>query len=451
MNHLELFLQKLKTAAPLTHRQFTLVRLSLVLCWLVVTMAAKMLSLAFPYGMVTLLVLLHALLIGLTSWASRPGEAPTVPTRAAFYSLLLDELLITGLLYLTGGWTNPLVTLYLISITLAATTLPRTTSLWVALVAISGYTFVSQVYLPVTPEVQAGHIHGDLQDMSGFSLHIAGMWLTFVISALTIALFVSNLATAQRATEARLAKSRERILRNERVIGMATLAAGTAHELGTPLATITVIASEMLADLKNPDYSPEDERESLIEDLEEQMVQLRLCRSLLGKLSERAHRISPKQTALLPLNEFVEQVADQWRLVHPQSLLQVSTRPSGFSNPPVIRFEESLALAIHNLLDNAERVSPRAVNCHYEWDQTSFTLHIADRGPGLTRELQHALAFRPSPLTGNESFPQQKGLGIGLLLVNTTIESLGGQVRYADREGGGADVMIQLPLQMLQD
>ena len=76
------------------------------------------------------------------------------------------------------------------------------------------------------------------------------MWLTFVISALTIALFVSNLATAQRATEARLAKSRERILRNERVIGMATLAAGTAHELGTPLATITVIASEMLADLK---------------------------------------------------------------------------------------------------------------------------------------------------------------------------------------------------------
>ena len=114
--------------------------------------------------MVTLLVLLHALLI-LTSWASRPGEAPTITYWAAFYSLLLDELLITGLLYLTGAGQTHWSLFYLISITLAATTLPRTTSLWVALVAISGYTFVSQVYLPVTPEVQTGHIHGDLQDM----------------------------------------------------------------------------------------------------------------------------------------------------------------------------------------------------------------------------------------------------------------------------------------------
>ncbi len=441
------------TSSPkqLNHRQFNLVRLSLVVCWLAVMVAAKVLALAFPYVLVTVFLFIHAAMIGLASLISIREETHTFPNDIAFFSLLLDEFLFTILLYFTGGWTNPLVTLYLITITMAATTLPRSATLWIALVAIAGYTVVSQFYVPVNTLAETLHAHSHHADMSGFSLHIAGMWLTFVISAFTIAIFVSNLAAARRETESRLAQSRERILRNESVIGIASLAAGTAHELGTPLSTMTVITSEILADLKDPACHMETQRQGFIEDLQEQMNQLRLCKSILGKLTERANRIHSAPTEKLSLKAFIDSVIDQWRLLHPAGLLIFTWKPEHLTSAPEIRFEESLGLAIHNLLDNAYKVSPISIECQCGWDNEQLRLTILDQGPGLTRELKRAISLEHTQTPNANEVDTHQGLGIGLLLVNATVESLGGQVRFFNRDGGGAQVTLTIPLRMLVD
>src|SRR5688572_32945490 len=151
--------------------------------------------------------------------------------------LAVDIVVFTAVLYFTGGPTNPFVSLYLVPISLAATSLPaRFAWLTVTLCGI-GYSALWWHNVPLPP------VHARFG--SEFDLHLAGMWVNFVIAAVLIVLFVGRMAWQVRQRDRELAAMRENALRDQQVVELGTLAAGTAHELNTPLSTLAILASEL--------------------------------------------------------------------------------------------------------------------------------------------------------------------------------------------------------------
>ena len=154
-----------------------------------------------------------------------------------FAQLMVDVFALTALLYFSGGSTNPFISLYLLPLTIAAAALPWAYTWVMAAITISCYTLLLFYYVPLP--------HDHEEHNSEFNLHVSGMWLAFVLSTVLIAWFVVKMGISIRERDKDLASAREQALRNEQLIALGTLAAGAAHELGTPLATMAIVSGEL--------------------------------------------------------------------------------------------------------------------------------------------------------------------------------------------------------------
>ena len=152
-----------------------------------------------------------------------------------FFQLLIDILLLTFLLYFSGGAANPFVSLYLLPIMIGATALPARLAWLLSVAGVLAYSALMAWYEPLV--LPAGS--------AAFHLHVLGMWLNFILSTVLITYFIGRMALGLRRRDAQLAKVREQRLRDEQIVAIGSLAAGAAHELSTPLATMNVIAGEL--------------------------------------------------------------------------------------------------------------------------------------------------------------------------------------------------------------
>ncbi len=341
-------------------------------------------------------------LMTLLSWLRLAAKRPVHPVELPL-QLGIDIAALTALLYFTGGWTNPFVSLYLVPIAAAAAMLPGWLAWIVAIVAVLCYTLIAMFHQP-------------LEQVAGtFSIHVLGMWLTFVIAAGLIAYFGTTMAALLRSRAQALAAARETNLRNEQIIGVATLAAGTAHELSTPLGSIAVIASELRADM-----APH-----VRGDIDLIIAQIDVCKDILRRLRAAAMPMS-ENSGVQRVDAFIDDVRERFELLRPTVNLDI--RVDDDPPHPYIVADATLQQAVLNLLNNAADVSPHSVACSARRTTNHLLLDIRDRGAG----------FVANGVT--------EGMGMGLLLANATIERLGGSVHIADREGGGAWVQVTLPL-----
>jgi two-component system sensor histidine kinase RegB len=332
----------------------------------------------------------------------------------------IDIAALTGILYFTGGWTNPLVSLYLVPIAAAVAMLPARLAWAVAVATVLCYALIAAFHQPLVS--QSDSLAGP------FTLHVLGMWLTFVIAAGLIAYFGTTMAATLRSRAAALTAAREEILRNEQIIGVATLAAGTAHELSTPLGSIALIAGELRSDA--PQHASE---------IDLLLTQIDVCKDILRRLRDTAN---PRATARDPVNRvdrFIDDVRERFELLRPAAAVDFAVASD--ASHRFIAAEETLRQAVLNLLDNAADASPRAVECSAHCTTDLLVLDIRDRGAGFNAAAGKAV--EPAAASSNGS---TEGMGIGLLLANATIERLGGTVHIADRDGGGAWVRVTLPL-----
>lgn len=363
-----------------------------------------------------------------------------------FGQLMLDVAALTALLFLSGGSTNPFVSLYLLPLTIAAATL-RWTYTWImAAVTLACYTLLLFYYVPLgqpgDPLAPSGVIctvggSAHLQHQgqgSDFSLHVLGMWFNFLLSAGLIAFFVVRMAASLRERDSLLASAREEALRNERIIALGTLAAGAAHELGTPLSTMAVVAQELQREYAD---SPE-----LSDSLRILRSQVDSCKGILTRLVASAGEARAEGGAGQALDDYLNDLLSQWQLVRPA--VSVKTEWRGPRPAPAIMAEQTLSQALMNLLNNAADASPGGVEIEGHWNEQELAIEIRDRGPGLTPEVaaKAGEAFFTTKGPGH-------GLGLGLFLANATIERFGGKVRMFNREGGGACVQVTLPLSRL--
>lgn len=370
--------------------------------------------------MIFVVVLLS--LVNLLTWIRLHRDWP-VSHQEFFLQLLVDVLALSALLYFSGGSTNPFISLYLLPLTIAAATLPWRFTWVMAVITIACYTLLLFVYIPL-PHDHSNHL-------IEFTLHVSGMWLAFVLSTMIIAWFVVKMSASIRERDQDLAKAREQALRNEQIIALGTLAAGAAHELGTPLSTMAVVAGEL-----QKEYAQDAEFQSNIAILRDQIAH---CKHTLTHLLAKAGQNRAEQGNELRVDEFLHQILDKWKLIRPS--VKFTYQSNGVQPVPTIMENQLLNQSILNLLNNAADASSQRIEVNARWDRQTLHFEIIDDGKGLSAEaLQRAgEAFFSSKAPG-------QGFGIGLFLANANIERFGGSVRLFNLEGRGACTQVVLPL-----
>lgn len=385
------------------------------------------------WGILTLLCLFNW-----WTWL-RLGSQEPISENELFVQLSCDVLAITAILYFTGGATNPIAWFFLLPIIIAATVLPQEYT-WYMVIFTSGcYTLLMSYYQPL-PDIQPIPVQGEnvhamhaMLPKHDLDLHVFGMWFGFVFSAVLVAYFVVEMAKTLRARDHSLAEARELSLRNERVVALGTLAAGAAHEMGTPLGTMAILIRE----IENDCEADEDiDLQQKMKILREQVTR---CKQALSVMSASAGEIRAESGRLMPLTAYLDSVVESWRQQLPGKKLHY--RKAGPLPAPGIVAELTLTHALINILNNAAEVSPKGVELHARWDHHSLTLRILDRGPGIAPSISEQIGKAPVAST------KDQGLGVGLFLAFSTIHRLDGRIEMAPRQGGiGTRTQIVLPI-----
>jgi two-component system sensor histidine kinase RegB len=401
-------------------RLFLLRNIVIVAQCLTFALAHWALEMELPWMEMVAVTALLAIL-NLATWIRLYRNWP-VSSVEFFAQLLVDVFALSTLLYFSGGSTNPFISLYLLPLTIAAAALPWAYTWVMAAITICCYTLLLFYYVPLP--------HDHEEHNSEFNLHVSGMWLAFVLSTVLIAWFVVKMGTSIRERDKDLALAREQALRNEQIIALGTLAAGAAHELGTPLATMAVVTGEL-----QKDYTENSEFQANIRILRDQITH---CKHMLTQLLADAGQARAEDGSGQAVDYFLRQVLDKWQLIRPS--VKFTYHGEGVQPAPQILNTQLLSQSILNLLNNAADASLKQVEIEANWTDQELHLEILDYGEGLTGEaIQRAgQAFFTSKAPGH-------GFGIGLFLANANIERFGGSVRLTNRELG-ACTQVTLPL-----
>ncbi|MEP4146882.1 MAG: ATP-binding protein [Halioglobus sp.] len=373
-------------------------------------------------GMTVSLCCLAALTIA-SFW--RCTKAWPVSDGEFFTQLLLDVFIWSALMYFTGGANNPFVSYYIVPLVISAAVLPWRYTWIVAAASLSAYSLLLYFYKPFplfTPHASMGHD-------SGANVHILGMWFNFLFSAGLITYFVVRMAAQLRLQEARAVAQREQRLRTDQIMAVASLAAGAAHELGTPLSTMTVLVDEMLAD----DGMSAQTRD----DCEMLQQQIHQCRVTLRDLSRTAELNTEGESSAIPLETFVSQTVDRWAVRRPGVSYKVTACNTGQS--PTISHDSTLSQALENLLNNGADAGSQKLAISYRWNSREAQIEIRDWGNGIPPELLETIG---KPIIR----ASRSGLGIGLLLSHATVERYGGRIELQNAPDRGAIATLFLPL-----
>ncbi len=347
-----------------------------------------------------------------------------IPALLLHALMVHDVLHLTALLSLTGGPLNPFGFLYLVLIAMAAVSMTaRFTWALATLSALcSALLFVWHRPLPMSHAEQ-------------MQLHIPGMWVAFSVAAIFIVYFLMRVTHALRERENELQAARNLALRKEKLASLATLAAGAAHELGSPLSTISLVAKELLRDL------PHD-AEGLREDLELIRESVERCRAVLTQLASDAGQHPGENLSTQSLSDWLS-VA---RLSIPSTPPVLVHLPDSRAALRLTGPERALTHALSALLKNAQDASSDAggsVDVYVKSVGDSVEISVTDTGIGMDEvTLKHA---------GEPFFTTKqpgRGMGLGLFLCREVAVSMGGSLHIRSVKGKGTTATLRVPTSM---
>ena len=359
--------------------------------------------------------------LALDLWSRKARD----PHDAALGSVfVLDTLLLTALLYFAGGPANPFSAFYLVHVTIAAVALGMR---WSAVVVVlSALSYAGLFFKHVTvPAMEHAH-HGG----TAFSVHLQGMWVALTIAASLIAYFVTRVSGALRAREAELLRVQQLAARNEKLASLSTLAAGAAHELGTPLGTIAIAAKELERSIHAaPDEALEDAR--LIRD------ELERCRAIVRRMSANAGQTIGELAAPTTTGAILEALRARMGDTA-LSGIELQITDAAFEAPV-----HGLVQVLSNLVQNAihataEGRGPVVIMSDVAGGSVRFT--VQDRGRGIARADLDRVG---EPFFTTK--PPGQGMGLGLFLARAFAERHGGELVLASDEGKGTRVTLELP------
>ena len=405
-------------------------------------------AMRIPLPLVWLSGILVAAMLYNVACATWVRRTVLVRERMVALSMAGDVVLLTALLFFTGGPFNPFSFLYLVHIALAAVVL-RSWWTW----SLVGLSLVCFGALFVDPTVSgAGHMehahmdhahmdhasmdheaHGSIMDM-----HLQGMWVAFGIAAAFIVYFVSRVTRDLAAREAELLRVRSLANRNEKLAALATLAAGAAHELATPLSTIAIAAKDLELSLEP---APLSAPSAMAEDVRLIRSEVDRCRAILRQMSVEAGQSGgesvvpthPEQLVSLAL----EGLAQRARV---DVSIDAVSRERKLHLPA-----QALALALRGVLKNGVEAAGASGRVALRVAQSGLgcTIEVRDEGSGMPASV---LARVGEPFFTTKE-PGQ-GMGLGLFVARALCEQIGGRLEIESVEGRGTTVRMSLPLQL---
>lgn len=376
-----------------------------------------------PLPVVPMLALFAAVAALAVATAVRLRWSFAVTDIELFLHLTLEAVALTVLLYLGGGVANPFAPFYLLPLTLTAVSLPGGYTWAMVALTMSCYALLNWFHLPL-PAVHAGHVEGVV------GLHELGMWSGFVFSALLIAGFGVQMGRSVRDRDRMIAALREQQMQQEHVLALGTLAAGAAHELGSPLSTLAVVLKDVA-----PDEALERERLELLR------TQVSRCKDILGSLAASAGGWRAESGHAAGLEQWLRNLLEHWRSGRPG--VRIDVELDGPRPAPRLVIEQTLEHALTNILNNAADASPQDVVVEACWNDDELLLDVCDRGCGIAPGIGELLGT-----TGVST--KQEGMGLGLFLSFHTLRRFGGEVELYAREGGGTRCHVRLPLAALR-
>jgi two-component system sensor histidine kinase RegB len=353
--------------------------------------------------------------------------------------LAYDEMQLGALLYLTGGIENQFAILFLAPVVIAAGTLNLGSTLLLGAMALISVSVIA-VYHDPLPWAANEALHLP-------ALYQGGIWASLVVCIGFTSIYAWRIASEASRMQAGLAATQLALSHEHRMASLGALATAAAHELGTPLGTIAVVARELERAL--PPDSPE------AEDLRLLRAEAERCRGILTRLAR------PEESLLgaadrLPLGALLDEIVNEYRGSGMEIRIDLKAFMGGGAEPKVWRIPE-IQHGLGNLIANAADFADTEIRIRAEWGPSDLRLAVEDDGPGFASEILERIgepyvtsrpgsyALGESEVSPGDAFTGQQGMGLGFFIAKTLIEQTGGVVNAANIGDGGARVEIRWP------
>ena len=340
--------------------------------------------------------------------------------------LLVDVAVLTWQLHFSGGLANPFASLFLLQIALGAILLKPLSS-WVIFTA----TLFAMALLTIDPVPLA---LPEPYRSDPMALYLKGSLVCFLLIAVLLVFFVTRVNSNLRTSDAALASTRQRAAEEDHIVRMGLLASGAAHELGTPLASLSVLIGDwrhMPQLIKNRE---------LQEDLADMDAAVQRCKAIVSGIlmsAGEARGVAPEITTMRTfLDGIVSDCRTAWRNV-------TLVYDDQFGTDIAIVSDTALRQVIGNVIDNAAEVSPQWIGIRASREDAMLLLEVTDRGPGFAPEMLERFG---QPYRSTKG---QAGRGLGLFLLVNVLRQMGGEASAENRPQGGAIVRLRLPLSTL--
>jgi len=360
--------------------------------------------------------------------------------REAAAHLAFDIMQLTAMLALTGGIENPFAILYLAPVVISATNLSLGSTLRLALLAFGSISAIAFLHWPLPWDPQ--------NPLLLPPLYIAGVWIALTLGIGFCLIYAWRTADEARLMHTALAATQSALEREQRLSDLGALAAAAAHELGTPLGTISVVARELERDI--PPDSP------WAEDLKLLRSQAERCREILSRLSQQGtdeNTIAQR----LPLAALIDEIAEP----HRGFGIDVNVNAAGTGALNVMRTPE-VVHGIGNLIENAVDFANTRVDIEAVWNTDKVDMTISDDGTGFNADILARLgepyvtsragleSNRKEGAPANLHADGHAGMGLGFFIAKTLIERIGGTISFGNKPKGGAIVRMSLPRKNLE-
>ncbi len=333
-------------------------------------------------------------------------------------TLLFDLSQLTFLLYLTGGLTNPFALLILAPVTISASALELRTTLLLGSVSILFVTATSFFHVPLR--------FADDTILTVPVLFEFVFWLSIVIGILFLGLYSRRIATEIRSMSDALLATQMALAREQKLTDLGGVVAAAAHELGTPLATIKLVSTEMMLDLADNPLLYEDAK--LIRE------QADRCRDILRSMG-RAGKDDLHMRAV-PLVALLREAAEPHQARGKKIEFGFSPRTDGGDRQPTVLRRPEVIHGLRNLMQNAVDFARSTVWIDGEWSGDTVTIRIVDDGEGFAPQVIGRIgdpfvrSRRADPTQTQR--PEYEGMGLGLFIAKTLLERTGAELTFAN-------------------
>ncbi len=357
--------------------------------------------------------------------------------RYAAALLAYDLIQLAVLLYLTGGLENPFSFLFLVPVTVSATSLPLERTIWLCAIALISVTVLAFDHMPLP--------WGAVEELVLPPIYISGVWAALCCGFVFSALYVSRIAREAREMSDALAATQEILAREQKLHALDGLAAAAAHELGTPLATISLVARELERE-HNADGAIRDDLELLVSQADR-------CREILSELANRDAQ-SDEMFARLSVLVMVDEIIEPLRGPDVEIKINAPAKTDNeraTATQPVFPRNPAIIHGLGNLLENAVDFAASRVSVDISWDEAEIVITISDDGPGFSQDVIDRLGepfVTTRPGYGSDALSPDsdvhQGMGLGFFIAKTVLERSGANVALANRASPATGAIVRI-------